>query len=142
MWQTNSNLDGLVDLSRRQGVDVRPSLLRVLTDLYVQQPQRHTDEEERQYAELARRLLPVVDKATRVTVATKLASYPFAPATVIEQLSRDVAEVASLVQHKSTAMPIDAKPTTEELITAIFGPAAPPSRAQAPSPAIAKQTTP
>ncbi|MBN9551156.1 MAG: hypothetical protein J0H31_20405, partial [Alphaproteobacteria bacterium] len=77
-----------------QGVDVRPSLLRVLTDLYVQQPQRHTDEEERQYAELARRLLPVVDKATRVTVATKLASYPFAPATVIEQLSRDVAEVA------------------------------------------------
>jgi hypothetical protein len=135
-------LDGLVDLSRRQGVDVRPSLLRVLTDLYVQQPQRHTDEEERQYAELAGRLLPVVDKATRVTVATKLASYPFAPATVIEQLSRDVAEVASLVQHKSTAMPIDAKPTTEELITAIFGPAAPPSRAQAPSPAIAKQTAP
>jgi hypothetical protein len=114
----------------------------VLTDLYVQQPQRHTDEEERQYAELAGRLLPVVDKATRMAVATKLASYPFAPATVLEQLSHDVAEVANLIQHKSTAMPIDARPTTEELITAIFGPAVSPSHAQAPSPAIVEQTAP
>ncbi|MGD9844473.1 MAG: hypothetical protein AB7O60_05240 [Variibacter sp.] len=142
MWQTNSNLDGLVDLSRRQGVDVRPSLLRVLTDLYVQQPQRHTDEEERQYVELAGRLLPVVDKATRVTVATKLAGYAFAPAAVIAQLSRDIAEIASLVQHKSTTMPIDAKPTTEELITAIFGPDASPSRAQASSTASQQTKAP
>ena len=28
--------DGLMTLSRREGVDVRPTLLRVLTDLYVQ----------------------------------------------------------------------------------------------------------
>lgn len=29
-------IDGLLDLERRNGVDVRPTLLRVLTDLYVQ----------------------------------------------------------------------------------------------------------
>ena len=28
--------DGLMTLSRREGVDIRPTLLRVLTDLYVQ----------------------------------------------------------------------------------------------------------
>ena len=31
-----SPLDGLVDLACRDGVDIRPTLLRVLTDLYVQ----------------------------------------------------------------------------------------------------------
>ena len=85
MWHSNSNLDGLVDLSRRRGIDVRPSLLRVLTDLYVQQ-KRHTADEERQYAELAVRLLPKVDVATRAAVAAKLAAYPAPPrgATAID----------------------------------------------------------
>jgi hypothetical protein len=45
-------LDGLVDLACRDGVDIRPTLLRVLTDLYVQKP-KHSAEEETQYAELA-----------------------------------------------------------------------------------------
>jgi hypothetical protein len=40
--------DGLMTLSRREGVDIRPTLLRVLTDLYVQ-TSAHTDDEERQY---------------------------------------------------------------------------------------------
>ena len=43
-----AGLDGLMTLSRREGVDVRPTLLRVLTDLYVQKSQ-HTSEEERQF---------------------------------------------------------------------------------------------
>ena len=31
-----AGFDGLMTLSRREGVDIRPTLLRVLTDLYVQ----------------------------------------------------------------------------------------------------------
>ncbi|MEI9803915.1 MAG: hypothetical protein WDN48_04915 [Pseudolabrys sp.] len=31
-------LDGLLDLACRDGVEIRPTLLRVLTDLYVQKP--------------------------------------------------------------------------------------------------------
>ena len=46
------SLDSLVDLACRDGVDVRPTLLRVLTDLYVQRPV-HSAEEETQYVELA-----------------------------------------------------------------------------------------
>jgi hypothetical protein len=38
--------DGLMTLSRREGVDIRPTLLRVLTDLYVQ-TSAHSDDEER-----------------------------------------------------------------------------------------------
>jgi uncharacterized protein (DUF2336 family) len=56
--------DGLMTLSRREGVDIRPTLLRVLTDLYVQTP-NHTRDEERQFAELASRLIDEVDDATR-----------------------------------------------------------------------------
>ena len=40
--------DGLMTLSRREGVDVRPTLLRVLTDLYVQ-ASTHSDDEQRQW---------------------------------------------------------------------------------------------
>ena len=36
--------DGLMTLSRREGVDIRPTLLRVLTDLYVQASAHSADE--------------------------------------------------------------------------------------------------
>jgi len=39
------NLDGLDDLARQRGVDTRPTLARVLTDLYVQKPAHTLDEE-------------------------------------------------------------------------------------------------
>ena len=58
-------LEGLDSLARRDGVDIRPTLLRVLTDLYVQKP-AHSSEEERHYTELALRLIDTVDLATRV----------------------------------------------------------------------------
>lgn len=76
-----AGLDGLMNLSRREGVDVRPTLLRVLTDLYVQKP-RHTPEEERQFVELTTRLFDHVDDATRAVVRAKLATYPATPETV------------------------------------------------------------
>ena len=43
--------DGLMTLSRREGVDIRPTLLRVLTDLYVQAT-AHSGDEEQQFVEL------------------------------------------------------------------------------------------
>ena len=39
------NLDGLTELANRDGVDIKPTLLRVMTDLYAQKPV-HTVEEE------------------------------------------------------------------------------------------------
>ncbi|MGI8525572.1 MAG: DUF2336 domain-containing protein [Pseudolabrys sp.] len=81
------NLEGLLDLACRNGVDVRPTLLRVLTDLYVQKPS-HSAEEEAQYVELAQRLIESADAPTRTAVAARLSSYPGAPGAVLKQLAQ------------------------------------------------------
>jgi hypothetical protein len=78
-------LDGLMTLSRREGVDIRPTLLRVLTDLYVQ-ANKHTTDEERQFVELTSRLIDEVDDATRAAVRARLAIYPNAPAEILRKL--------------------------------------------------------
>jgi hypothetical protein len=79
-------LDGLVDLACRDGVDIRPTLLRVLTDLYVQKP-AHSAEEETQYVELARGLIDAVDASTRAIVAATLSAYQAAPAAILSKLA-------------------------------------------------------
>ena len=85
-----SSLDNLTHLGLRSGVDMRPTLLRVLTDLYVQKL-THTPDEERHYTELALRLLDAVDVATRAAVAGRLARHLSPPLRVIQQLAGDFA---------------------------------------------------
>ena len=80
-----SGFDGLMSLSRREGVDIRPTLLRVLADLYVQ-TNTHSDEEARQFVELTSRLIDQVDDATRAAVRARLALYPATPAPVLKHL--------------------------------------------------------
>lgn len=77
--------DGLMTLSRREGVDIRPTLLRVLTDLYVQ-ASAHSVDEEKQFVELAARLIDQVDDATRAAVRARLAIYPHTPAVIAQKL--------------------------------------------------------
>jgi hypothetical protein len=89
-----SSLDGLFDLACRDGVDIRPTLLRVLTDLYVQKPS-HSSEEETQYVELALGLIDAVDAPTRAVVAARLASYPAAPEAVLRRLGAERAKPAA-----------------------------------------------
>ena len=96
-------LEGLDNLARRDGVDTRPTLVRVLTDLYIQKP-THSSEEERHYTELVLRLIDTVDLATRVAVARKIAVYPGAPPAVARRLARDVIEVAEPVLRHSTVL--------------------------------------
>jgi hypothetical protein len=72
-------------LSRREGVDIRPTLLRVLTDLYVQ-ARAHSDDEARQFVELTSRLIDQVDDATRAAVRARLAIYPGTPAAIAQKL--------------------------------------------------------
>ena len=93
------NLEGLDRLALRSGVDIRPTLVRVLTDLYLQKP-THTPEEERHYTELVLRFIDRVDVGTRKIVAAKLADYASAPAAVVRRLARDVLEVAQpILEH-------------------------------------------
>src|SRR6202023_3040787 len=78
-------LDGLLTLSRPGGADTPPTLLRVLTDLYVQ-GSKHSTDEERQFVELTSRLIDQVDDATRAAVRARLAIYPGTPAEVLKKL--------------------------------------------------------
>lgn len=79
------NLTGLTELAKRDSVGIKPTLLRVMTDLYTQKPV-HTEEEEQQYIELALRLVNQVDAGTRAIVANRLAGYPAAPRAVLERV--------------------------------------------------------
>jgi hypothetical protein len=114
---TLPNLDGLIGLARQDGVDIRPTLVRVLTDLYVHK-HVHTREEEHRYTELALCLLAAVDVPTRAAVARKLATYVHAPRLVVRRLARDVFEVAEPVLKYSPCL------TSEDLLLIIgeFGP--------------------
>jgi Uncharacterised protein conserved in bacteria (DUF2336) len=77
--------DGLMTLSRREGVDIRPTLLRVLTDLYVQS-NAHSGDEEQQFVELTSRLIEEVDDATRAAVRARLSIYPGTPVEILRKL--------------------------------------------------------
>src|SRR5213075_3073886 len=99
--------DGLMTLSRREGVDIRPTLLRVLTDLYVQ-ARTHTPDEERQFVELTSRLIDEVDDATRAAVRARLAVYPGTPVEVARKLGL---KPASPNQRLPLAAEIPASPS-------------------------------
>jgi uncharacterized protein (DUF2336 family) len=99
-----SNLDNLTHLGFRDGVDMRPTLIRVLTDLYVQKL-THTYEEKRHYTELALRLLDAVDIPTRLAVAGRLARHLSPPVRVIARLAADVPDVAALVRSHPVLQP-------------------------------------
>jgi hypothetical protein len=90
-------LDGLTTLGLRSGVDMRPTLLRVLTDLYMQKL-THNADEERHYTELALRLLDSVDTATRTAIAGRLARHLSPPLRVIERLAGDLPGIAASVR--------------------------------------------
>ena len=115
MSNCSSPLDSLVDLACRDGVDIRPTLLRVLTDLYVQKP-AHTAQEETQYVELALGLVGSVDAATRAIVAARLAAYPAAPAVVLAKLER----IAAAANAPSTEPHEPAVPPKNDLLEVFF----------------------
>jgi hypothetical protein len=104
-------------LSRREGVDIRPTLLRVLTDLYVQ-ASTHTEDEERQFVELTSRLIDQVDDATIAVVRARLSIYPRTPRAIIEKLGLRPASAAQRIPLARVIKPeepviIPQKPPTD-----------------------------
>ena len=94
-------LDRLARLAAPGDPDMRPTLLRVLTELYVQKP-THPADEERHYTELALRLLDAADIGTRAAVAQRLAQYRSPPRRVVERLA---GEIPNLNGQRQTLWP-------------------------------------
>lgn len=107
-----SGFDGVAALGKRAGVDMRPTLLRMLTDLYVQKL-THTAEEERQYSELALRLLDAVDEPTRRVVASRLSRHLSPPMAVLRRLAGELPEIAEIAA--SLQSPPSSPPTAPPL---------------------------
>ncbi len=108
-----------MSLSRREGVDIRPTLLRVLTDLYVQ-ASAHSDDEERQFIELTSRLIDQVDDATRAAVRARLAIYPATPAEIMDKLGlrrshQPLPVAAAIATAPAGASPEKPQPTEAQL---------------------------
>jgi hypothetical protein len=128
-----AGLEDLLDLGHGAGIDMRPTLLRVLTDLYLQRP-THTAEDERYYTELALRLIDATDVAQRAALAERLARYPSAPPAVLLRLAHDAIEVAApILAHSTCLTPADLATIANECgaahadIIAARPPAAPPA---------------
>jgi hypothetical protein len=99
----HSNIQGLIELAQRDGGDMRPTLVRVLVDLYVQEP-AHAAAERSRFAELVCRLLGGVDAATRAAVAERLAPYPATPPMVASLLARDEIMIAEPILRLSPVL--------------------------------------
>src|ERR1700692_261839 len=100
---TFASLEGLLDHGQREGFDFRPTLLRVLTDLYLQKP-THPPDDERHFTELALRLINSTDMPARAAVAERLAPYAAAPRAVILRLARDVIDGAGPIPRHSACL--------------------------------------
>jgi hypothetical protein len=106
-----SLFDGLTEIGLRGGIDMRPTLIRVLTDLFVQKL-KHTPDEERHYTELALRLLDAVDASTRAAIAAKLARHLAPPLRVVQYLVNDLPEIAAPLRgHAVLRQPVRVEPT-------------------------------
>jgi hypothetical protein len=91
--------------------DRTAALLYTLTDLYVLKP-THSPEEERQFTELAIRLIDAVDIPTRLVVAQRLQRYEQAPRAVLQHLEGGVPATVetpspSLADGFSATMPTE-----------------------------------
>ncbi len=135
-----SGLDSLAEIGLRGGVDMRPTLIRVLTDLYMQKL-RHTADEEQHYTELALRLLDSVDAATRTAVATRLARHLSPPPRVVQYLVKDLPDVAAPLRNHPVLLQPPAAPIVEPPPAPIAAPAlaAAPTLAAEPQPTVAPQ---
>ncbi|MDQ0469714.1 DUF2336 domain-containing protein [Labrys wisconsinensis] len=116
-------LEGLFALSRVPGLDVRPTLLRVLTDLFVDAAHRSETDVAR-YTELAAHLVDQVDEDTRIAVAGKLGPCAFAPRLVLDKLLASEPEAAARIIEASPllgrddlwALTTDGGPVTDAAI--------------------------
>jgi uncharacterized protein (DUF2336 family) len=99
-------LEGLFALSRAQGLDVRPTLLRVLTDMFVEA--KHLSEAEvARFGELAIHLVEQVDEETRLVVASKLGPNANAPRPVLDKLIASEPEAAERIIEASPLLTME-----------------------------------
>lgn len=102
-----SDLAQLARLARDGGLDLRQVALRVKTDLLLTAA-NPSAEDMQAFQDMAVTLIPMVDEATAVILARKLASWPRVPREVLASLrARGGAVLAALVQYGMPLSPAE-----------------------------------
>lgn len=101
---TPPELHGLLAIAQEEGLDMKPVLLRVLTDLYVSAP-NHSTAEAAQFREIASQMIPHVDEQTALVVACKLAAYPGTPPALAEVLVARADDAARITLGDAVWLP-------------------------------------
>jgi len=92
---------GLMALGKREELELRPVLLRVLTDMFVAQP-THSRDEIKQFEAIVLGLVGHADQQTRDMIAAKLARFGATPPSVVERLVADGGTAAAeFLAHSS-----------------------------------------
>jgi len=81
----NDRLLGLLALNQTADLDMKPVMIRVITDLFTGKA-HHSDEEIRQFEEICARLIDRVDEETLTIVARKLAQHAQTPPAILSKL--------------------------------------------------------
>lgn len=97
------DVTGLIELSRDPGLDLKPVILRVQTDLFLAAPIRDRAVLSA-FASLATGLIPIVDDETALTVAKKLAPCPDTPQSVLAALAARGGVVCAIVIDTAVAV--------------------------------------
>lgn len=90
------DLSGLIELSRIAHLDLKPVILRVQTDLFMQAANRDRSDLQ-SFAALAGGLIPIVDAETAAIVAEKLAPFADTPPSVLAALAARGGRVRDIV---------------------------------------------
>lgn len=104
MSATHSNLIQLIELAREPSSEKRRELLRRMTDLFVDAPTAHTEQDISQIGDILSVLAREMEMEVRQTLASRLASLPNAPRNLIVELSNDEIEVARPILTESLAL--------------------------------------
>ena len=120
----------LTGLAERPGADIKARLLLALTALYVER-KTHTEDEKRQYAELAQRLLDVVDATTRAAVIAILRDHPNAPVEIVGTRAQTASPAAAAVAEPDESAIATIVPASPQATDAAEAAPAPVERGEA-----------
>jgi uncharacterized protein (DUF2336 family) len=101
---THQQLRRLVDLAKEPSSEKRRELLREVTDLFLEKPGAHSEDEATHFGEIIGRVASEMDTAVRKHLSERLAGVPQAPRGLIAQLANDAIEVAKPVLMKNLAL--------------------------------------
>jgi hypothetical protein len=99
------DLSGFLDVSRIEQLDLKPVILRVQTDLYLQAT-RYDRAVRDTFSALACGLIPIVDEETARVVAAKLGPHPETPRPVLEALAARGGAVRTALGRAAETVPV------------------------------------